>query len=131
MDGNSSITFAFLVTLVNLGMAVMTFVRNRSKDERNMIQETKDRTAESIRESDAKELANKEFQIKTQLKLDQICTTTTETRTDIKAMDTRLDEFDRRLFHAECAIESVSGRLQFFESTALGASLDAQSKENH
>ena len=39
----------------------------------------------------------KESLLKVNMKLDQVCTTTTETRTDIKAMQNQFTEIDKRV----------------------------------
>lgn len=107
MGENTPITLGFLFLLLNMGITIANNVRSRRKDNKNELQDTEERTAERVREIDAKDSANKEFQIKTQLKLDQICSTTGETRADIKAMNSRLSEFDKRLFTAERDVEDL------------------------
>lgn len=126
MDEKTSITIGFLFLLFNMCITVSNYVRNRNKDNKAELQNTQERTAEHVREIDAKELANKEFQIKTQMKLDQICTTTSETRTDIKAMESRISEVDRRLFSTEHTVEGLVNRVQNLESSALGVYSDGK-----
>lgn len=126
MGENTSITLAFLFMVVNLVITVSNYARNRSKDSKNEIQNAKERTAEDVREADAKELANKEFQIKTQMKLDQICTTTSETRADIKSMDSRLSDFDKRLLSTEFTVEGIDKRVQRLEAEARGVHSDGK-----
>lgn len=126
MGENTSLTIGFLFLLFNMGITISNYVRNRNKDNKAELQNTQERTAEHVREIDAKELANKEFQIKTQMKLDQICTTTSETRTDIKAMESRLSEFDKRLFSTEHTVSELVKRVQRVEDVALGAHTDGK-----
>lgn len=126
MGENTSLTIGFLFLLFNMGITISNYVRNRNKDNKAELQNTQERTAEHVREIDAKELANKEFQIKTQMKLDQICTTTSETRTDIKAMESRLSEFDKRLFSTEHTVSELVKRVQRVEDVALVAHTDGK-----
>lgn len=126
MGEHTSLTIGFLFLLVNMSITISNYVRNRNKDNKAELRNTQERTAEHVREIDAKELANKEFQIKTQMKLDQICTTTSETRTDIKAMESRLTEFDKRLFSTEHTVEELVNRVQRIENSALGAFADGK-----
>lgn len=126
MGENTSITIGFLFLLFNMCITVSNYVRNRNKDNKAELQSTQERTAEHVKEIDAKELANKEFQIKTQMKLDQICTTTSETRTDIKAMESRLSDFDKRLYHAEHTLDGLTNRVCNLEVNALGAHADGK-----
>ena len=126
MSENTSLTIGFLFLLVNMFVTISGYVRTRNKDTRAELQNTQERTAEQVRETDAKELANKEFQIKTQMKLDQICTTTSETRTDIKAMESRLSEFDKRLFSTEHTVEGLIQRVQNLETSALSVHTDGK-----
>lgn len=126
MSENTSLTIGFLFLLGNMFITVSNYVRNRNKDTKAELQNTQERTAEHVREADAKELANKEFQIKTQMKLDQICTTTSETRTDIKAMESRLSEFDKRLFSTELTVEGLIQRVQTLEVNALTVHSDGK-----
>lgn len=116
MDENMSFTLGFLFLLLNMGITIANNVRSRKKDNKAELQDTRERTAEHVREIDAKESANKEFQIKTQMKLDQICTVTGDTRADIKAMYSRLNEFDRRLFSTERDVVELDKRVGRLEN---------------
>lgn len=126
VNENVTITIGFLFLLVNMGITVYNFVHNRNKENKSELRTATERTAEHVREADAKELANKEFQIKTQMKLDQICNTTTETRTDIKAFESRLSDFDKRLFATEHTVGGLDKRVQRLESNALGVHTDGK-----
>ena len=126
MGEKTTITIGFLFLLVNMGITLYNFVHNRNKENKSELRNTAKQTAERVQEADAKELANKEFQIKTQMKLDQICATTTETRTDIKSFESKLSDFDRRLLTTELTVASMDKRMQRLESTALGVHSDGK-----
>lgn len=126
MDEKATITIGFLFLLVNMGITVYNFIHNRNKENKSELRTATERTAERVQETDAKEMANKEFQIKTQMKLDQICTTTSETRADIKSMDSRLSDVDKRLFSTELTVEGIDKRVQRLESEARGVHTDGK-----
>ena len=112
-----SVPIAFIITLINLILAITTFFINRNKDRHNELQESSDRASNSTKEADAVELRNKEFQITTQLKLDQICTTTSEIKADLKAMDNKIAEFDKRLLLVETNVDTLTERVHLLENT--------------
>ena len=114
----STITYALLFMILNFGLSVGSFVYARKKDTKAELDSAKAESSESAKVSEARELANKEFQIKTQMKLDQICNTTSETRTDIKSMEKRITDVDKRLFHAERTIETMGGRICKLENAS-------------
>ena len=120
MDENMTFTLGFLFLLLNMGITIANTVRSRNKDNKAELQDTRKQTAEHVREIDAKESANREFQIKTQMKLDQICSVTGETRADIKAMNSRLHEFDKRLFTNERDVEALDKRVANLEEQFRG-----------
>lgn len=126
MGEKTTITIGFLFLLVNMGITLYNFVHNRNKESKSELRTATKQTADHVREADAKELANKEFQIKTQMKLDQICNTTAETRTDIKSFESKLSDFDKRLLTNELTVASVDKRVQRLEATALGVHSDGK-----
>jgi peptidoglycan hydrolase CwlO-like protein len=64
----------------------LTFARNGKKD-----------TVKAIEEEDKKFDGIKESLLKANMKLDQVCSTTTETRSDIKSLNKDIIMIDRRL----------------------------------
>lgn len=71
---------------VSLLFVIMTYVRNGNKD---MVKET--------REEDTAMNSVKESLLKANMKLDQVCSTTNETRTDIKSLNKDLQNLDIRM----------------------------------
>lgn len=76
----------WLISAGSLLVALLTFVRNGRKDD------TAERTAQQQQIADIHESL-----LKANLKLDQLCSTTNETRTDVKAMQSSIIEHDKRL----------------------------------
>jgi len=74
------------ISILSLLFVILTFIRNGKKDER---------------EQDEKESSKfngiKESLLKANLKLDQVCATTNETRSDIKAMNNQIQTLDKEL----------------------------------
>lgn len=82
MDANSSITITFLIAVVGFIFTVYNFYASRKKEALESNQRL-----EEIRES----------LLKCNMKLDQVCATTNETRSDIKFLNTRIQEIDKEL----------------------------------
>lgn len=74
------------ISLISLVFVALTYKHNGDKDNRKEVQE-----------EDLKFDGIKESLLKANLKLDQLCTTTTETRTDIKTLNRDIVEMDRRV----------------------------------
>lgn len=74
------------IALISLIIAVLTFFRNGKKDERNEITEE----LQKINDINTSLL-------KVNLKLDQVCSTTNETRTDIKSMRDDMGKIEKRV----------------------------------
>ena len=74
------------IALISLIIAILTFSRNGKKDMRN----------EYIEEAQQMQ-SIKESLIKVNMKLDQVCATTNETRSDIKAMNEYVNTVERRV----------------------------------
>jgi len=74
------------ISILSLLFVILTFIRNGRKDEK---------------EQDEKEGLKfdgiKESLLKANMKLDQVCATTNETRSDIKAMNTQIQSLDKEL----------------------------------
>lgn len=62
-------------------------------------------------EQDMKLEALKESLLKANIKLDQVCQTTTETRSDIKALHTSMIEMDKRLSVVENDLKTAFMRI--------------------
>lgn len=74
------------IALGSLVVAILTFNRNGKKDERNEL------TEELQKISDINTSL-----LKVNLKLDQVCATTSETRSDIKAMKGDMSKVEKRV----------------------------------
>lgn len=77
-----SVSIAGVVCILNL----VAFIIARRKD-----------TKEAVTEDAIKFDGIKESLLKVNMKLDQVCATTQETRTDIKAMQNQFTEMDKRV----------------------------------
>ena len=88
------------IALISLIVAVLTFLRNGKKDERNEITEE----LQKINDINTSLL-------KVDLKLDQVCSTTNETRTDIKSMRDDMGKIDKRVTVLEKTMETVWVRI--------------------
>ena len=98
MVENISITLVLAITTAILG--IITFYRGVKKD-------TKISVASDFQQLDP----IKEALIKCNTKLDQICGTTNETRVDIKAMNMRIQDIDKRTSLLEHDMETVFKRI--------------------
>ncbi len=74
------------ISALSLLFCILTFARNGKKD-----------TVKAIEEEDKKFDGIKESLLKANMKLDQVCSTTTETRSDIKSLNKDIVMIDRRL----------------------------------
>ena len=79
------------ISFVCLIIAALTYLWNKNKDRKSEIKE-EDMTINGL----------KEGILKANMKLDQVCATTNETRTDIKSLSFNLSEIDKRL----CVVEN-------------------------
>lgn len=77
------------ISAIMMIIGILTYSRNKNKDDR---------------ENDN---GIKEGLLKANMKLDQVCATTNETRTDIKAMDRTIINLDKRLTIVENEIEII------------------------
>lgn len=80
--------------------AVLTYVRAGHKDE------IKDKADVQARLSSLSESL-----IKANIKLDQVCATTTETRADIKSLNTSISEIDKRVSALENNLKTAFMRI--------------------
>lgn len=86
---------------VSLLFVIMTYVRNGNKDKKN-----------EIREEDLVMNGIKESLLKVNMKLDQVCSTTNETRTDIKSLNKDMKELDVRLVIVERDLKTAFHQLE-------------------
>lgn len=88
------------ISIIALIITIVTFAINRKKDLKT-----------DYREEDAKFDGIKESLLKANLKLDQVCATTTETRTDIKALNKDIVEIDKRIAIVERDVKTAFQRI--------------------
>lgn len=74
------------ISLISLVILIITFFRNGRKDQN-----------EDIKQEDIKFTNIEKSLLKVNLKLDQLCATTSETRTDIKSLNKDLNSLDERV----------------------------------
>ena len=74
------------ISLLSLLIAWLTFLRNGRKDSKD-----------ESRKEDLKFDGIKESLLKANMKLDQVCATTNETRSDIKSLNKDIGDIDRRV----------------------------------
>jgi len=84
------------ISLISLLIVILTFIKNGRKE----------RKAEYV-EEDAKIDGIKESLLKANMKLDTVCATTNETRTDIKAMNENMHLIDKRVTKIENDMKTV------------------------
>lgn len=88
------------IAAISLIVTIMAFYRNSKKD-------LKQETVEEAQQMQS----IKESLIKVNMKLDQLCTTTTETRTDIKAMNEYINTVEKRVAVLEENVKAVWVRI--------------------
>ena len=88
------------ISIIALIITIVTFAINRKKDLKT-----------DYREEDAKFDGIKESLLKANIKLDQVCATTTETRTDIKALNKDIVEIDKRIAIVERDVKTAFLRI--------------------
>ena len=88
------------ISIIALVITIVTFIINRKKDLKT---EQKDESSqfEGIREA----------LIKANIKLDQLCAVTNETRTDIKSLNKDIVELDKRISVVERDIQTAFMRI--------------------
>ena len=89
----------WLISALMLLFSVLTYIRNRSKDMERSRSEN-ERHFSGIQESI----------LKANMKLDQVCTVTNDTRTDIKSMNKDLQKLQFRMTQAEKDIEYLKSQ---------------------
>lgn len=88
------------ISLVMMLIAIITLFRNGKKDMRD-----------GYKEEDAKFDGIKESLLKANIKLDQVCATTNETRSDIKSLNKDLAEMDKRISVVERDVQTAFMRI--------------------
>lgn len=88
------------MTFIALIVSILTLTRNSRRDS------MKDR-----QENEARLEALKESLLKANIKLDQVCAITNETRNDIKALNTALIDMDKRLSVVENDLKTAFMRI--------------------
>lgn len=88
------------ISIIALIITIITFGINRKKDLKTGYQE-----------EDAKFDGIKESLLKANIKLDQVCATTIETRTDIKALNKDITEMDKRISVIERDVQTAFMRI--------------------
>lgn len=84
------------ISLVSVIVAIMTYSRNGKKED-----------ITDVKQEESKLNGIRESLIKANVKLDTVCNTTTETRSDIKAMNKDLISIDRRVTGLERDMKTV------------------------
>lgn len=95
----------FLIAIIGCGIGVYGFSRNRKQDIK-----TDEKASSEIHEA----------LLKLNLKTDQICQTTNETRTDIKAMDRRINELDKEVGITKRDLETAFVRIDELKEKVKG-----------
>lgn len=88
------------ISIIALIITIVTFAINRKKDLKT-----------DYREENAKFDGIKESLLKANIKLDQVCATTMETRTDIKALNKDIVEMDKRISVIERDVKTAFMRI--------------------
>ena len=88
------------ISIIALIITIVTFAINRKKD-----------LKADCKEDDIKFEGIKESLLKANIKLDQVCATTTETRTDIKALNKDIIEMDKRISVIERDVQTAFMRI--------------------
>lgn len=86
---NTASIISLCISAVMMLIGISTYFRNKNKDDRD------------------NDNGIKEGLLKANMKLDQVCNTTNETRTDIKAMDRTIIALDKRLTIVENEVEEI------------------------
>ena len=88
------------ISIIALIITIVTFAINRKKDIKT-----------DYREEDAKFDGIKESLLKANIKLDQVCATTNETRADIKSLNKDIVELDKRMSVIERDVKTAFMRI--------------------
>lgn len=97
------------ISAVSLLFVILTFVRNGNKDKKH-----------EIREEDLAMNGIKESLLKVNMKLDQVCSTTNETRTDIKSLNKDMKDMDVRLVIVERDLKNAFHQIDEMKNRVSG-----------
>lgn len=84
------------ISFVMVIIAILTYIKAKKKDEKKDIQD----------ESSQFNEINTSL-LKANMKLDQVCSTTNETRTDIKALNKDITTLDKRVSNLELRVDNI------------------------
>lgn len=90
----------WIISALSLLLAYLTFTRNGSKDEKQA------QAAENVKFDGLKESL-----LKANMKLDQVCATTNETRSDIKTLNKDIQQISERVTICERDLKSAFKRI--------------------
>ena len=88
------------ISLISLVVCILTFTRNGRKE-----------LKETYKEEDARLDSIKEGLLKANIKLDQVCAITNETRADIKKLNKDLADMDKRISVVERDVQTAFLRI--------------------
>lgn len=88
------------ISFVSLIILIITFFKNGNKEQK-----------EDIKQEDTKFTNIEKSLLKANLKLDQLCTTTSETRTDIKSLNKDLNSLSGRVTVVERDLKTAFERI--------------------
>lgn len=91
----------WFISAMSLLFVILTYVRNGNKDKRNETKE-EDLLMNGINQS----------LLKVNMKLDQVCSTTNETRTDIKSLNKDMKDIDIRLVIVERDLKTAFHQIE-------------------
>ena len=92
----------WIISGASLAVAVLAFLRNKKKDDVGDIE------------------ANQEFRVKVNMKLDQICTTTTDIKTDIKSIQQKQSEHSEQIAVLKRDLETAFMRIDELRDSIKG-----------
>ena len=99
-----TVELATIISVISILIAIATFWIARKKD-----------TVADVEKNDSNLNTIKESLLKVNMKLDAVCSTTNETRTDIKSMQKSITEYDKRLSIVELELEKALSRIEVLE----------------
>lgn len=105
MDASSSVTITFLIAVVGFLFTAYNFYASRKKD---------------AIESAARLEEIRESLLKCNMKLDTVCATTNETRSDIKAMNVQIQALDKELGLVKADVKTAFRRIESLEEQNNG-----------
>lgn len=104
-----SMIIPWLFSLVSLIFVILTFSRNTGKD--NKLEKEK---------LDLQMTEIKESLLKVNMKLDQVCATTNETRSDFKVMSSKIQDMDKEIDVIKRDLETAFMRIDELKMKVFG-----------